>query len=108
MFTINKTLLAVSFIALAMLLPISNTALAHGYISKPEARGYLCRLRENSNCGNVVYEPQSSEGRDRFPESGPVDGHIASAGLRAFGQLDEQSVNRWTKRPITSGATEFT
>lgn len=108
MITLNKTLLALSPIALAVLLPISTTASAHGYISKPEARGYLCRLRENSHCGNVVYEPQSLEGRDRFPQSGPIDGHIASAGLRAFGQLDEQSINRWTKRPISSGATEFT
>ncbi|MEM5552192.1 N-acetylglucosamine-binding protein GbpA [Pseudoalteromonas sp. NEC-BIFX-2020_002] len=104
---LHKTLLAISPLALAMLLPVSNTASAHGYISKPESRGYLCRLRENANCGNVVYEPQSLEGLDRFPESGPVDGHIASAGLRGFGQLDSQSINRWTKRHIKAGPNEF-
>ena len=103
----NKTLLTLSPLGLALLLPVTNQASAHGYIAKPESRGYLCRLRENTQCGNVVYEPQSLEGVDRFPQSGPVDGHIASAGLRAFGALDDQSINRWTKRHIKTGPNEF-
>ncbi|MDP2633813.1 MULTISPECIES: N-acetylglucosamine-binding protein GbpA [unclassified Pseudoalteromonas] len=103
----TKSLLTLSPVALALLLPMSHQASAHGYISKPEARGYLCRLRENTHCGNVVYEPQSLEGQDRFPQSGPIDGHIASAGLRAFGALDDQSINRWTKRHIKTGPNEF-
>lgn len=87
---------------------ISLNVNAHGYISKPEARGYLCRLGENTNCGNVIYEPQSLEGRDRYPETGPMDGHIASAGLGVFSPLNAQTVNRWAKRAIKSGANEFT
>ena len=105
---INKTLLAMTPIAAALLMPVSQTVSAHGYISKPESRGYLCRLGENTGCGNVVYEPQSLEGPDRFPETGPADGHIASAGHSAFSQLNAQTISRWTKRPIKAGPNEFT
>ncbi|MDP2559760.1 N-acetylglucosamine-binding protein GbpA [Psychrobium sp. 1_MG-2023] len=104
---LHKKLLALSPIAASLLLPISSTSLAHGYISKPESRGYLCRLNENSACGSVVYEPQSIEGRDGFPSAGPADGWLASAGHRAFSQLNQQSINRWTKRHVKAGATEF-
>ncbi|MDP5213977.1 N-acetylglucosamine-binding protein GbpA [Pseudoalteromonas tunicata] len=105
---LNKLFLAMAPLATLVSLPFAQTAVAHGYISKPESRGYLCRLTQNTNCGNVVYEPQSLEGPDRFPESGPADGHIASAGHGAFSQLNAQTISRWTKRPIKAGPNEFT
>jgi chitin-binding protein len=103
--------LAVTPIALSGVLSgalfTSNVAQAHGYISKPESRNYLCRIGENSQCGNIVFEPQSVEGPDRFPQSGPADGTLASAGISAFSQLNAQSVNRWAKRHIKAGANQF-
>ena len=105
---LNKLFLAMAPLATLVSLPFAQTAVAHGYISKPESRGYLCRLTQNTNSGNVVYEPQSLEGPDRFPESGPADGHIASAGHGAFSQLNAQTISRWTKRPIKAGPNEFT
>lgn len=82
-------------------------ALAHGYLSQPEARGLLCRSGANSQCGAVQWEPQSLEGFSGYPERGPADGQIASAGLSQFGALDEQSAVRWTKRPLSAGAQTF-
>jgi chitin-binding protein len=105
---ISKVLLALPPIAAGMLLSTSKPVAAHAYISAPESRGYLCRLNENTRCGNIVYEPQSLEGTDRFPETGPADGRIASAGHGAFAQLDAQNINRWTKRHIKAGPNEFT
>ncbi len=105
--TLNKVLMALTPIAAGLLLTASNSAFAHGYISKPESRGYLCRLGENARCGNIVYEPQSLEGSDRYPDSGPADGRLASAGHGAFAPLDSQTISRWTKRHITAGPTEF-
>ena len=85
----------------------SSSVQAHGYVTKPAARGYLCRQGENTQCGNVVYEPQSLEGSDRYPESGPADGTIAAAGLTAFAPLNEQTASRWRKQPLQAGPQTF-
>lgn len=84
------------------------TVLAHGYVSKPESRGYLCRLDQNSGCGAVQYEPQSLEYRSGFPASGPADGQIGSANLPQFAPLDEQTSTRWTRRSLAAGVQGFT
>ncbi|MBU6953238.1 N-acetylglucosamine-binding protein GbpA [Hahella sp. HN01] len=86
---------------------IAQNVLAHGYISKPASRSYQCKLGENLNCGAIQWEPQSVEGPDRYPEGGPADGKIASAGVSHFSELDEQSVNRWKKTPIQAGSNTF-
>ena len=104
----STVLLALTPIAAGMLLSTSTPVSAHAYISAPESRGYLCKLNENTRCGNIVYEPQSIEGTDRFPETGPVNGRLASAGHSAFSPLDAQTINRWTKRHIKAGPNEFT
>ena len=104
----STVLLALTPIAAGMLLSTSTPVSAHAYISAPESRGYLCKLNENTRCGNIVYEPQSIEGTDRFPETGPVNGRLASAGHSAFAPLDAQTINRWTKRHIKAGPNEFT
>ncbi|QPF73008.1 N-acetylglucosamine-binding protein GbpA [Roseateles sp. DAIF2] len=82
-------------------------AAAHGYLTQPEARGFLCRGGTNSQCGPIQWEPQSLEGYSGYPDRGPSDGQIASAGLTQFGALDEQSAVRWTKRPLSAGLQNF-
>ena len=77
-------------------------AQAHGYVSAPYSRALACKMGLNTNCGNIVYEPQSLEGMKGYPQAGPADGRIASAG-GAFPQLDEQTFGRWYKNEISPG-----
>lgn len=86
-------------------LAFSSSASAHGYVSKPESRGFLCKTGANINCGSIQYEPQSLEALGNFPIGGPADGRIASA--NKFIELDEQSTSRWTKVPMKSGSNTF-
>ncbi|WMS85922.1 N-acetylglucosamine-binding protein GbpA [Pleionea litopenaei] len=81
---------------------------SHGYVKSPESRSYLCHLRTNTNCGAIQWEPQSVEGLDRFPGSGPADGTIAAAGLPQFSELNQQTSTRWVKRSAQSGNFSFT
>ena len=109
----SKVLLPVVAIGLAM----SPQVFSHGYVSAiengiAEARGTLCKFpastgEKNTGCGSVQWEPQSIEGPEGFPQGGPVDGQIASAGLTQFSPLNEQTADRWVKRPITSGMQNF-
>ncbi|PML80376.1 N-acetylglucosamine-binding protein GbpA [Enterovibrio norvegicus] len=105
------------------LLPLSAAlfsagAMSHGYISAYDGgvaagRAALCKAatadtgEQNANCGQVQWEPQSVEGPEGFPEFGPEDGKLASAGLIQFSPLDEQTASRWVKRPITAGMNDF-
>lgn len=82
-------------------------AWAHGYISVPESRNALCRSGGNSACGAIQWEPQSLEGPSGFPDRGPADGQLASAGLVQFSPMDEQTATRWTKRAMQAGAQSF-
>lgn len=112
-----KQLLKKTLITLP-LLSVSTVSFGHGYISAynngvAESRVALCKFpandtqEKNTNCGGIQYEPQSIEGPDGFPESGPVDGKIASAGTYLAASLDEQTADRWVKRPIKSGSQYF-
>lgn len=96
---------AMSIVALPL---ISAKVLAHGYVSKPESRGYACKVKKNNECGAIVYEPQSIEGPNNFPQAGPADGQIANAGNALFKELNEQSATRWAKTNISTGINEFT
>lgn len=87
---------------------VSFGSSAHGYVKSPESRAFACNQGSNVNCGAVQWEPQSVEGPSGFPESGPVDGKIASAGQGAFTALDEQTSSRWSKSEISSGWNQFT
>lgn len=80
---------------------------AHGYVTRPEARGLLCKMGENSNCGAIQWEPQSLEGPSGYPVQGPADEVLASAGLAQFSELNEQTSSRWTKRAMQAGAFTF-
>ncbi|KOR76924.1 lytic polysaccharide monooxygenase [Paenibacillus solani] len=84
----------------------ADKASAHGYIESPASRAYLCKLGQNTDCGAIVYEPQSLEAPKGWPNAGPADGKIASAG-GAFPKLDEQSATRWSKVNISPGTTTF-
>lgn len=86
-------------------------AYAHGFIEKPASRAALCSQNYgalNLKCGNIMYEPQSLEAPKGFPQSGPADGKIASAGGLFGGVLDQQTADRWFKNTITGGTNTFT
>ncbi|MCG7588678.1 N-acetylglucosamine-binding protein GbpA [Photobacterium sp. OFAV2-7] len=96
----------------------SSAAIGHGYVSAlengvAEGRATLCKYptadtgEKNIDCGAIQYEPQSVEGPDGFPEAGPVDGKIASAENALALALDEQTSDRWVKRPIQPGNQYF-
>lgn len=87
---------------------ISTNLQAHGYVVNPPARGFLCKQGNNSGCGAIQWEPQSLEGLTGFPKQGPIDGHLASANLAQFGELDEQTSSRWYKSNLTAGSQKFT
>ncbi|WP_426446278.1 lytic polysaccharide monooxygenase [Paenibacillus sp. S-38] len=83
----------------------ADSASAHGYVEN--GRAGLCKSGANTDCGAVVYEPQSLEAPKGFPAAGPADGRIASAG-GIFPKLDEQSSSRWAKVSMSSGTNTFT
>lgn len=90
---------------------IPQNAYAHGFVEKPGSRSALCSPTYgalNVNCGSVMYEPQSLEAPKGFPQGGPVDRQIASAGGKFGGILDQQTANRWFKNTITGGENTFT
>lgn len=93
---------------LSSLLVVSPAIWAHGYLTDPTSRSYRCNQGSNINCAAVQYEPQSLEAPSGFPDSGPADGKIASAGISRFSNLDEQTSVRWAKTNINSGANVFT
>ncbi|PKJ54132.1 lytic polysaccharide monooxygenase [Bacillus sp. SN10] len=90
---------------------IPQNAYAHGFVEKPGSRSALCSPTYgalNVNCGSVMYEPQSLEAPKGFPQGGPIDGQIASAGGKFGGILDQQTADRWFKNTITGGENTFT
>ncbi|MFA0811557.1 N-acetylglucosamine-binding protein GbpA [Microbulbifer epialgicus] len=109
---VNSALIAV------FLAGTSSNVLSHGYVEEygggvASARGTLCKYplsttgQKNVSCGAVQWEPQSVEGPEGFPQSGPADGQIASAGSNAWSPLNEQTADRWIKNPITAGKQTF-
>ncbi|QFQ28976.1 lytic polysaccharide monooxygenase [Bacillus thuringiensis] len=106
--SINAAILAAGIIGITM---VPENAYAHGFVEKPASRAALCSLSYgalNSNCGRIMYEPQSLETLKGFPQSGPIDGKIASAGGLFEGILDQQTSNRWYKNTIKGGLNTFT
>ncbi len=79
------------------------SANAHGYINGPDSRASLCQQRVNTSCGAVMYEPQSLEGSQGFPQYGPPDGKIASGGTHVGAALDQQTSTRWHKNNVSAG-----
>lgn len=85
---------------------LSSTADAHTYVTI--SRGQKCKAGQNSNCGLIIYEPQSLEAPKGFPGAGPPDGKIASANVPRFIELDQQSATRWHKTNVQQGSYSFT
>ncbi|KUF28766.1 MULTISPECIES: lytic polysaccharide monooxygenase [unclassified Lysinibacillus] len=104
---ISAAILAAGIMGISM----APNAYAHGFVEKPASRAALCSQNYgalNLMCGNIMYEPQSLEAPKGFPQSGPADGKIASAGGLFDGILDQQTADRWFKNTITGGSNTFT
>ena len=100
-------LTALAFATAVPFLGIAEQVLAHGYVTNPTSRNYACKLGDNTDCGPIIWEPQSLEAPKGFPQSGPADGQIASAGLAQFSALNAQSANRWSKQSMRPGQNTF-
>ncbi|MEV0679636.1 lytic polysaccharide monooxygenase [Actinosynnema sp. NPDC050436] len=74
----------------------AGTASAHGYISSPPSRQAMCAQGRVSNCGNVVYEPQSVEG--------PKGQQNCHAGDSRWAPLSDDS-KAWPATTVGNNAT---
>lgn len=83
----------------------SGVAQAHGYTQNPPSRQALCATGKAGTCGPIQYEPQSVEGPGNFPQAGPPDGQLCSAGKPQFGQLNDPRGGTWPTTPVTPGQT---
>ncbi|MFC7440307.1 lytic polysaccharide monooxygenase [Laceyella putida] len=104
----KKMLLRVSPLLLACgmsTMVFAESASAHGYIESPASRAYLCKQGQNTDCGQIQWEPQSVEGPGSFPQSGPPDGQITGAGR--YPELYAQTSTRWKKVTIQGGSNTF-
>ncbi|SNX86734.1 related to Chitin-binding protein [Melanopsichium pennsylvanicum] len=68
---------------------------AHGYVTSPASRAYLCKQGQAKNCGEIQYEPQSVEAPKGLPFARSGDGKLCSAGLSQFSELDRQGAKVW-------------
>lgn len=93
------------YLLFIMTLSLSTSVFAHGYILNSRAK--LCAQGINHNCGPVIWGPQSVEGPDRFPSTGPADGTIAAAGSSRWVALNEQTPLRWHKVEMSPGNNTF-
>jgi predicted carbohydrate-binding protein with CBM5 and CBM33 domain len=80
------------------------TAYGHGYTTSPTSRAKHCANGTVQNCGQIQWEPQSTEGPKGFPNAGPADGKLCSAGIAAFSQLDDQRSGAWPTTQLNSGS----
>ncbi|MGQ0838951.1 lytic polysaccharide monooxygenase [Actinokineospora sp.] len=80
---------------LVVALPAAPAA-AHGYINSPPSRQAMCAQGRVSDCGPIVYEPQSVEG--------PKGQQNCHGGLSQFAQLNDDS-RPW---PTTSAGNRVT
>lgn len=109
--TVLSVCSGIALISTAMFSYAADVSPMHGYVSNPPSRAFLCSSQGgslNKDCGAVQYEPQSLEGPKGFPESGPADGSIASAGRENYSELDEQTATRWHQVSLSTGDNSFT
>jgi len=97
--------LAGAGLALTSVLATGGTAQAHGYTTSPTSRQAYCAQGAVSDCGEIVWEPQSVEGPKNFPQAGPADGQICSGGNSRFAQLDDPRGGTWPATHLTAGGT---
>ncbi|MDF5752114.1 lytic polysaccharide monooxygenase [Spongiactinospora sp. TRM90649] len=77
------TFLATAVVTAATVVFIAPPASAHGYVSSPPSRQANCASGKVRNCGDIIYEPQSVEGRKGQRN--------CSAGDRRWAPLDDDS-----------------
>ena len=102
---LNKIMLAGIFMA------TSGAAWAHGYVNSPESRAFMCSSDgkyKNTDCGDIMYEPQSLEAPDGFTQTAAADGHMGSVNVSSALSLDEQTATRWAKNTMKAGDNTFT
>ncbi|MFC5474923.1 lytic polysaccharide monooxygenase [Paraherbaspirillum soli] len=107
----SKTLLLLSPLVACLSMAFAQQAAAHGYLQTPPSRVLMCNSGAN-DCGGgwgaIRTTPQGVEGEDGFFESAQSAGKVASGGVYAYENLDEQTADRWKKNTIKTGANKFT
>lgn len=88
----------------ALVLGGAGVANAHGWVGA-EGSDLVARqvMPGNTGLGSAQYDKQSLEGPKGFPETGPVDGQLASVNKKFGPNLDEQSPTRWVKNKVKAG-----
>ncbi|WP_263250348.1 lytic polysaccharide monooxygenase auxiliary activity family 9 protein [Saccharopolyspora rosea] len=89
-------------VPLAVPMLASGVAQGHGWVQSPPSRQDACATGAVKDCGAIQYEPQSVEGPKGFPQAGPADGHICSAGHEPFQALDDPS-KQWPATKVQAG-----
>ncbi|MEU8221324.1 lytic polysaccharide monooxygenase [Kribbella sp. NPDC048915] len=98
------SMLGVAVGALALTVTTSvPLAYGHGYTTGPVSRAKNCQSGAVTGCGQIQWEPQSVEGPKGFPQTGPADGRLCSAGLDQFAELDDQRGGTWPATPLQGG-----
>ena len=105
--TVRIILGAAASVVASFLLVVLTTegAFAHGYTTAPISRAYFCKLGTAKNCGSIQWEPQSVEGPKGFPNAGPADGTICSAGNSMWAPLNDQRNGAWPVNNLRSGGS---
>lgn len=91
-----------SLLLASLTVTLAIPAFGHGYVNEIPSRAYLGSIGLQS-VGPVQHEPHSLEYLKGFPNAGPADGKIASAGGKFGGVLDEQTSTRWLKSKVYGG-----
>lgn len=101
----NKLTAAATGLGMAVVtvLATAQPAQAHGYTTSPTSRQLHCKQGNMTNCGPIVWEPQSVEGLKGFPQAGPADGKICSGAVGRFSQLDEPRNGTWPAARVNAG-----
>ncbi|QFZ22216.1 lytic polysaccharide monooxygenase [Saccharothrix syringae] len=88
--------LAGTAVAPLIVIASAGSASAHGYISSPPSRQAMCAQGRISNCGPIVYEPQSVEG--------PKGQQNCHAGVAGFAPLNDDS-RPWPTTSVGNNVT---
>ncbi|KRV50544.1 chitin-binding protein [Wenjunlia vitaminophila] len=98
---LGATLVGLSLIGLPVL--ATSSAQGHGYTDSPISRQKVCANGGMTNCGEIIWEPQSVEGPKGFPSGGPADGRICAGGNSRFAQLDDPRGGTWPATRVSGG-----
>ncbi len=97
--TLRRTFMAAAagaIVAPIAIVAIPSVASAHGWVISPPSRQQNCDIYAVSDCGPIVYEPQSVEG--------PKGLRSCNAGLPQFAQLADES-KPWPAASVGNSVT---